>query len=617
MGKYVEKVIPTVGGKTTKAIEKYYLNDPGMPTSDSKYVFTDEMLLAYKKCKEDICYFAENFFIIISKSKRQKITLREYQKRFLTVMMNNNRVLLLTARQIGKTTLMTIYALWLATFYNDRTIGILANKGATAKLILQRIMLAYRDMPGWIKRPVNYSNTTEVQFDNGSKIFTAASSADSIRGHSLSCLILDEFGFLAETKAKPFLTSVMPTITQDENAKVFIASTPNGTGNTFHQMVERAESGESNFIVEKVIWRDLPDRDEEWKKRTIETDCNGSVEQFEQEYECKFLGSSNSPFKAGVFERLQNDVREPVKTLLDGRLKIYTEPALNRVYSIGVDVSEGIGKDASVVNVFDLTDLQNIEQVAMFWDNTINTIDYLEVVRYIAKLYGEPILSIERNGCGVDICNRMYYDFSYPRMVNYGVNTTTSKNFRPGIICTQNTKAPAINNMKYWVVDKGRVMIRDKRFVEELKHFERNNHNNKWSAVNGYHDDIIMSVSWALFVLHRNLVETYYIVNGWNSLKEPIQIMNTFRYTLDLNYEFNTNKQENRKIDNLPPILFSNDPVNVFVPSFDDTDVQKMISEKKSIYNMNQRERMSLMFNEIYNTNSEEIYNAMIKMQGK
>ena len=60
------------------------------------------MVEAYERCKTDIIFFAENFFTIISESKRVKIPLRDYQKKFLNDAMNHKRILALQSRQSGK-----------------------------------------------------------------------------------------------------------------------------------------------------------------------------------------------------------------------------------------------------------------------------------------------------------------------------------------------------------------------------------------------------------------------------------------------------------------------------------------------------------------------------------
>ena len=86
------------------AEEEYYLNNPNLPTVNSGYEYTPEMVKAIKRCKEDIIYFAENFFTItdLSEGKRKHIPLRKHQTKFLESMMNEKRLLLLTCRQSGK-----------------------------------------------------------------------------------------------------------------------------------------------------------------------------------------------------------------------------------------------------------------------------------------------------------------------------------------------------------------------------------------------------------------------------------------------------------------------------------------------------------------------------------
>lgn len=116
-------------------------------------------------------------------------------------------------------------------------------------------------------------------------------------------------------------------------------------------------------------------------------------------------------------------------------------------------------------------------------------------------------MAVERNGIGNDVCQRLYYDKKYPRFVTHGASATT-KNPRPGITSHQNVKSPAVLNMKYWLIDNLRVRIKDVRFLNELRDFERKP-NGGWGAKNGanYHDDYIMSVVWCLYMLHRDVIE--------------------------------------------------------------------------------------------------------------
>src|SRR4051812_12877826 len=79
----------------------------------------------YVRCKEDIIYFAEKYFYIVNIDKGKiLIPLREYQKRILKAFVepqNGKRhCAVLSSRQIGKSTISTIYLLWYALFNRDK-----------------------------------------------------------------------------------------------------------------------------------------------------------------------------------------------------------------------------------------------------------------------------------------------------------------------------------------------------------------------------------------------------------------------------------------------------------------------------------------------------------------
>ena len=44
----------------------------------------------------------------------------------------------------------------------------------------------------------------------------------------------------------------------------------------------------NDYVPTEVHWSEVPGRDEEWKEQTIR---NTSIEQFQTEFECEFLGS--------------------------------------------------------------------------------------------------------------------------------------------------------------------------------------------------------------------------------------------------------------------------------------------------------------------------------------
>lgn len=98
MARKTNRVKFEVFGKEMQAEEQYYLGDRTLPTAQSRFEWSEEMVEAYERCKTDITYFAENFFVIVSASKRIKIPLRDYQKKFLDDAMKHKRILALASR---------------------------------------------------------------------------------------------------------------------------------------------------------------------------------------------------------------------------------------------------------------------------------------------------------------------------------------------------------------------------------------------------------------------------------------------------------------------------------------------------------------------------------------
>jgi phage terminase large subunit-like protein len=172
---------------------QFYLNNPSLPTEKAEFDWTPEMVVDLKRCKRDIVYFAEKFFYIVNLDRgKEVIKLYKAQKRILKSLVKNDRVVLLSSRQAGKTTLITIFALWYTTFNDDKTILIVGNKEKTAIEILGRIRLAYEMLPNWIKSGIKDYSKTNIVFANDSRIFVSTTASSAGRGGSINCLLIDE-----------------------------------------------------------------------------------------------------------------------------------------------------------------------------------------------------------------------------------------------------------------------------------------------------------------------------------------------------------------------------------------------------------------------------------------
>lgn len=487
----------------------FYLGNKNLPTSSAKFEYTPEMIRHLKKASSNLLYFAENFFFIVNlDTGRQTISLHKCQKRALRKMRDNRFVILLASRQCGKTTMMTIYALWNACFNDDQRILIVANKEGTAIEIFQRIRLAYEELPNWLKPGVKEYGKTSMTLVNGTRIGISTTTGTAARGQSVNCLVLDELAFIDTHLVEPFWKSVYPIISSSKKSKIFIASTPNGTENLFYKLYTGADAGENGWTPERIDWWEIPGRDDNWKTQTVKT--LGSVDTFDQEFGNVFLQSGESVVDEELMDMLSLSTKAPAHVLEEGAYKIWNPPEEEHIYTVGVDISEGVGKAASVVQVFDITDLTCITQVASYTSNSISPFNFTTKLYEILQQWGSPLALIERNNCGAQVVDTLKNKYDYEGIVTYMPNQKKVDPNRLGVLAHTNTKYKGVVNMRYWMNELKCVVLQDARTVHELKNFVRYP-NGTWKAREGVdmHDDHVMAMIWALMILETAITQQY------------------------------------------------------------------------------------------------------------
>lgn len=506
-----------------KQEDKYYLGNKSLPAANMEFEWTPKMVRELKKTRQNILYFAENFFFIVNLDKgKMKIPLYASQKRVLRSLRDNRFVACLASRQTGKTTMMTIYSLWIACFQEDQRILVVANKEQTAINIFSRIRTAYEMLPNYLKPGVVEYGKTSMKLANGSSIGISTTSSDAGRGDSCNVLILDELAFIPNNLVDAFWKSVYPIISSSRKSKIFIASTPNGTDNLFYKLYMDGLNNKSNWYAEKMMWYEIPGRDERWKKETIQS--IGSEEAFRQEFDCEFIESGDTFIDEEYFLKLESEIQDPKHIFEDGAYRVWEEPDVNSIYTIGVDVAEGVGKNSSVIQILDITDLTNIKQVAEYCSNTINPYEFATKVHDICEHWGSPPVLIERNNSGAQVVDLLYQTYRYPNIVSYSPRTGKFKFDRMGVYAHTNTKYKGVMNMRYWVHELKCILFRSKETIQELKAFQRKP-NGTWCAKPGYDDDRVMSLIWALMILDSALVQRYYDVVELDDNGKPKNII--------------------------------------------------------------------------------------------
>ena len=500
----------------------YYMGNKNLPNTKWKGEYTKDQVKMLKKASQNILYFAENFFYIINLDRgKETIELYKAQKRSLRKMRDNRFFCLLASRQIGKSTMMTIYILWQACFNSDQRILLVANKEATAIEIFQRVRMAYEELPNWIKPPVKEYAKTSMVLENGSRIGITTTTGTAARGQSVNCLVIDEMAFIEPHLVEEFWKSVFPIISSSKKSKVFVCSTSNGTQNLFYKIYNGAENEKNGWAHDKIMWNEVPGRDEAWAQATKQ--ALGSNEAWLQEFNCEFINFGESSIDDEIYDKLLNNIVEPKITLDDGHYKIWEEPDPSRIYVAGVDTSEGIGKDAACMQVLDITDPSDIRQVAVYHNNTVPPLEYTNKVHSILKNYGSPLALIERNNCGAQVVDRLVHDLGYEKIVSYGNARAHRQNKLLGMIAHTNTKHKGVMNMRYWVNDVRSVTLRDKETLQEMRDFVRFP-NGSWKARKSCNDDRVMSLLYALYVLDPDLAVNHFDIKELDGTGRPLVI---------------------------------------------------------------------------------------------
>ena len=481
-----------------------YLGNPNVKRDGVQQAWTPDLLKEYKKCMTDPIYFARHYVKVIALDKGLvNFDLYPYQEQMFNHFEEHRFNVVLACRQSGKSISACAYLLWFVLFNSEKTVAILANKGATAREMLARITLMLENIPFFLQPGSKALNKGSLEFSNNSRIVAAATSGSSIRGMSVNLLYLDEFAFVE--RAAEFYTSTYPVVSAGKDTKIIVTSTANGIGNQFHKVWEGAVQGINQFKPFRVDWWDVPGRDNKWKTETI---ANTSQLQFDQEFGNTFFGTGDTLINAETLLSLR---ARPYKRLLEnGLLKIYKETQKDHEYIMTVDVSKGRGQDYSTFNILDIS-TRPFEQVAVYRNNTISPILFPNIIYKYAKVYNEAYVVVEANDQGSVVCNGLYHDLEYENM---HVESAIKANAL-GIEINRKTKRLGCSAIKD-ILENNKLSIVDEQTIFEISTFEARGQS--YEATDGNHDDLMMNL-----VLFGYFVSTQYFANMTDiNLKEMI-----------------------------------------------------------------------------------------------
>ena len=455
-----------------------------------KHNFTPEQLTELAMCEEDPIYFIENYCMIVSLDEGLiPFKLYECQKRKVHHILDNRKAILMEGRQQGKTITSAACILWYTLFQDAKTVAILANKTSAAREVMNRYQGMFENLPLWMQQGVKTWNKGDVELENGSKVFTAATTASGIRGKSVNWLYIDEAAIIPNTVAEQFFASVYPTISAGQTTKILLTSTPLGY-NHFWKFWNEAEKGVNGFEPMFIPYTEIPGRDEEWAEEQLK--MLGEL-KFNQEVLCNFLGSSNTLVNAHTLGAMSSI--DPIY-MKDG-LDIFEDPIPEHTYVMGVDTARGIGGDYSAFTVVDATSVP-YKLVAKYRNNKIPPMLYPNIVNKVARDFNNAYVMIEINDIGQQVADILHAELEYDNILTTSKDTNKqylSPGFgratQMGVRMTKQVKRQGCFTLKSLMEEK-KLLIFDADTISEFSTFIEKM--GTWMADEGYFDDLVMSL---------------------------------------------------------------------------------------------------------------------------
>jgi hypothetical protein len=384
-------------------------------------------------------------------------------------------------------------------FHKDKNVLCIATKQDTAKNMVTKVRFMFENLPAWLRgteKPLE-NNKLLLKLTNGSQVKAVSAAGDAGRSEAVSLLIIDEAAFI--DSIDEIFASAQQTLATGGGC--IALSTPNGTGNWFHQTWQKAEIGGNSFVPIKLPWMVHPERDQIWRDRQ---NNDLGIRMAAQECDCDFSTSGDTVFEPENIQWFEVNVIEPIeKRGIDGNLWIYEQPDYTKNYLVVADVARGDGKDYSACHIFDI---ETAAQVAEY-RGQIGTRDFGHMLVGIAAEYNDALLSIENANVGWDTVqtaiDRGYRNLYYsPRQEaltsdQWARRNNNDNNLVAGFTTSVKTRPLMIEKFREYAHER-MCIIRSKRLVEEMKVFIWKN--SKAQAQEGYNDDLVMSFSMGLYL---------------------------------------------------------------------------------------------------------------------
>jgi len=508
--------------------------------SDTQPNIKERIKEEFVKCATDPVYFMKKYYMIQHPQRgRQMFDLYPFQEKVLRLFQKNDYSIINKSRQLGISTLVSAYSLWLMLFNKDKNILVIATKQDTAKNMVTKVRFAYQNLPTWLKIGTSEDNRLSLRLANGSQVKAVSAAADAGRSEAVSLLVIDEAAFIDNIET--IFTAAQQTLATGGGCVAL--STPNGVGNWFHKTYISAQEQKNKFLPISLPWTVHPERDQVWRD---DQDKTLGKRNAAQECDCDFATSGNTVIEPDILSWYEaNMLSEPIERRgLDKALWIWEYPDPMKYYAVVADVARGDGSDYSAFHVIDI---ESITQVAEY-KAQVDTRDYANTLLSTAAEYNNALLVPENANIGWDVVqtivergyNNLHYSYKQDQNMDftkYVDKYNKADGLVPGFSTTEKTRPLAVEKMRD-VIENKIANIKSIRLLEELRVFIWKN--GKAQAMQSYNDDLVMSFAIAMYLRETSL---RYRKNAENL---TYAALDGFTRTQDTSIAYNANNQYNQ-----------------------------------------------------------------------
>lgn len=376
----------------------------------------DFMVTEYMRCEDDPVYFLRTYAQILDTSKAEggewvPFELWPGQVPVVEAIHDNQRTLILKARQLGISWIAIGYALWSALFRPAANVLLFSRRDDEAVYLLdERLKGMYGRLPEWLRaRAVVKGNDHHFELSNGSIIRAFPTTGGD--SYTATLAIVDEADLVPNLET--LLRSVKPTV--DAGGKLVLLSRADKSrpNSEFKRIFRAGRDGSSPWRSVFLPWTVRPERDAAWYAAQCAdalartTSLDAVHEQYPASPEEALAPSSlNKRLPAAGLLAVYEESTPlaaaalPASLAAIAGLRVYALPVPGRRYKMGADPAEGLPGADHDDSALCVLDDETGEEVCCGLGRWEPRHEFGAVIEAVARAYNGAAVLVERNNHG-------------------------------------------------------------------------------------------------------------------------------------------------------------------------------------------------------------------------